>query len=309
MGNGNGNKLPNVWVAAQNASAIAELTAGAGLFGEHTALLYAGSRDLAAGVHTAYYLGDLDHKSYINYIPAIVALVKEKQPQLILFETTRNGRLAAAAVAAAIGVNVFTDPVALSLEGGYVVSKRMVYGGAAFKTEKSDAVTVVACVGAGQFEPGSAEAPREIIEVAAPAETVRLIEKRPKAGQTVNLAAAKNVIGVGRGLGKAENLTLVQALAEYLGAEIGCTRPVAEEEKWLPKEAYVGVSGVMLKPSVYLGVGVSGQIQHMVGVNQSRLVFAINKDKSAPIFKQCDYGMVADLSTAIPALTKKFSGS
>ena len=122
----------------------------------------------------------------------------------------------------------------------------------------------------------------------------------------MNLAAAKVVVGVGRGLEREENLSLARDLAAAIGGEVGCSRPVAEGEKWMPRETYIGVSGVMIKPELYIACGISGQVQHMAGVNQSRVIVAINKDKSAPIFKQCDYGIVGDLSVVLPALTKKF---
>jgi electron transfer flavoprotein alpha subunit len=80
---------------------------------------------------------------------------------------------------------------------------------------------------------------------------------------------------------------------------------VAEEEKWMPKEAYIGVSGVMIKPELYIACGISGQVQHMTGVNQARIIIAVNKDSSAPIFEKCDYGIVGDLNTVLPALIQK----
>jgi electron transfer flavoprotein alpha subunit len=100
---------------------------------------------------------------------------------------------------------------------------------------------------------------------------------------------------------------MIEELAAVMGAEVGCTRPIAEEEKWLPREVYIGVSGVILAPEVYLGIGLSGQVQHTVGINRAKLIFAINKDKNAPIFKQADYGIVADLYKIVPALTVALS--
>ena len=92
-------------------------------------------------------------------------------------------------------------------------------------------------------------------------------------------------------------------LAAKIGAEMACTRPLAEGSGWMPTESYIGVSGQMLSPKVYVGIGTSGQMQHMVGVNRAGAIFAVNKDKNAPIFKQCDYGLVGDLNTVLPALS------
>ena len=97
----------------------------------------------------------------------------------------------------------------------------------------------------------------------------------------------------------------VEAFAEKIGAEIGCTRPVAEEEKLLPRERYIGVSGVSVRPRLYIAAGISGQIQHMVGVSDSETIIAINKDKQAPIFKNCDFGVVGDAVEVIAALTAR----
>lgn len=135
---------------------------------------------------------------------------------------------------------------------------------------------------------------------------IRLLERRAKEEKSVNLNAAKIVIGAGRGFGCAENLALARELAAAIGAEVGCSRPVAEEEKWMPKEAYIGVSGVMIKPELYIACGISGQVQHMTGVSQARTIVAVNKDSGAPIFEKCDYGIVGDLNTVLKALIQAF---
>ena len=134
---------------------------------------------------------------------------------------------------------------------------------------------------------------------------VRVIEHRPKQGEVVNLGAAKRVIGVGRGFAAEEDLKMAEELASLMGAEMACSRPIAEGEKWMSKERYIGVSGVVLKPDVYVAVGISGQIQHMVGVNQAKTLVAINKDKNAPIFKQVDIGIVGDIYTVLPKIVEK----
>ena len=103
------------------------------------------------------------------------------------------------------------------------------------------------------------------------------------------------------------SLALCRELAGVLGAEVGCSRPVAENNKWLPKSSYMGITGVQVKPDVILALGVSGQVQHIGGINKSRVIVAINKDKAAPIFKNCDFGLVGDLYKIVPALIKKLS--
>ncbi|WP_226963138.1 FAD-binding protein [Sutterella seckii] len=114
-------------------------------------------------------------------------------------------------------------------------------------------------------------------------------------------------VGVGRGIAKEADLALADALAKAIGAEVGCSRPIAEGEHWMERERYIGVSGVLLKGDVYVALGISGQIQHMVGVNDCGTIIAVNKDKNAPIFNYCDYGIVGDIYKVLPELTKALS--
>jgi electron transfer flavoprotein alpha subunit len=303
------NKVQYVLVVAESASGINELTSGAGMLGEKTELVYAGDKSRAVNVETAYYLGETCKESFVNYIPSIVSLVQQNKPQLVLVEATKNGRLAAAMIATAMGTSVLTDSMELGVDGDSVISKRMVYGGAAFKIEKGLGSVTVACVCGGVFEAAQPYAAGKIVDLEGHSAGVRFVERRAKESKTVNLAAAKRVVGVGRGFGSEENLVLARDLAKAIGAEVGCSRPVAEEEKWMPKEAYCGVSGVMIKPDIYIACGISGQVQHISGVNQSKVIVAINKDKSAPIFEKCDYGIVGDLKVVLPALTQKFTNN
>ena len=302
-------KYSHVWVIASARSAILELTNGAATMGDTVSLLLAGDRENALNADTVYYYGQTGAtQSFLSYIPAMVELIKEHRPSLILSDLSKNGRIAAAYAAAALGTNVMTDVTEIWVEDGKVTSKRMVYGGSAFKTEQAKDVAVL-CVGAGVFEAKEPTPAGEIIDIPdAAAPGIVLKEKRDKVTQSVNLGAAKRVISVGRGLGSEEKLVYIQNFADAIDAEIGCSRPVAEEEKWLPKERYIGVSGCMIKPEVYVAAGISGQVQHMVGINQSGTIIAINKDKSAPIFSQCDYGIVGDLVTVLSELEKKFRG-
>ena len=130
------------------------------------------------------------------------------------------------------------------------------------------------------------------------------MHRRSAQEERVNRTAAKRIVGVGRGVGAEEKIAALEELAEKIGAEMACSRPIAEGEKWMPKNRYLGVSGVVVKPDVYVACGISGQVQHMVGVNEARVIVAVNKDKNAPIFKHCDYGIVGDLNKVIPALTE-----
>lgn len=300
-------KLNNVWVISDNPDALTELCAGAAPLGERTTLVYAGDR-AAAGADAYLYLGELtDDRRFVDYIPSIVAIAVERKPELIITSTTQNGRLLAGRLAAALGTSVLTDLASLTAENG-VTGSRMVYGGAAFRTENVAAGPAVACVGPGCFEAAEPKPAglAEDVPFVAPAFTIKHLSRRPKTGEKVNLAAAKKVVAVGRGFTAEEDLEMARTLARAVGAEIGCTRPISEEEQWMSNDRYIGVSGKMLKPELYIAIGISGQTQHMVGCNQSKVLFAINKDKNSGIFKQCDYGIVGDLNKILPQLNKKF---
>ena len=143
-----------------------------------------------------------------------------------------------------------------------------------------------------------------IPQTAAPAAgAIEIVSTSVRDTEAVDLCAAKRVVSIGRGLAAKEDLALIEGLASALEAEVGCTRPIAEGQAWLARERYIGVSGVMLSPDLFVAVGLSGQIQHMVGAAGAKTIIAINKDKSAPVFKQCDYGIIGDLYDVVPQLT------
>ncbi|WP_182188237.1 FAD-binding protein [Pectinatus frisingensis] len=300
-------KLKNIWVFAEKQQNLNELCAGAAQFGEKVSVIWAGSKELACSADVVYYLGELDNKKvFENYIPTIIRLIKDNEPDMFLVDTSKNGRLIAGAVAAVSKTSVLTDINEIELFDDGVQTKRMVYGGAAFKTEKITHGLVIVCIPVGVFKPNiidiAGNAKIISVDFVPPAVSVECIEKRPKIGETVDLRLAKRVVGVGRGFPNEKSLSLAYDFADAVNAEVGCTRPVAEEEKWFAKERYLGISGTMIKPDIYFGIGVSGQVQHMVGVNQAHTIVAVNKDKNAPIFKQADYGIVGDLKNVIPEL-------
>ena len=131
---------------------------------------------------------------------------------------------------------------------------------------------------------------------------------RVKESSGVDLGAAEAVVAVGRGLKAREDLALITDLAAAMGAELACSRPLAEGVDWVAKERYVGISGQHITPRLYLAIGISGQLQHMVGVRGAGVVVAVNKDKDAPVFRQCDYGIVGDLYQVVPALDRGGAG-
>lgn len=242
-----------------------------------------------------------------DYTETIAALVKKEEPRLLLIEPTKRCKLVAGRLAAMIGASVINDVSELTEDGE---AKHMVYGGAAIRKEKAATTTAIVTVGSGVFEevaPVTVEGEIETLEFVAPAFKIKAVSKEQKPKSVADLNKTKRVIGVGRGLAAEADLEMVRGFAKTIEAEVGCTRPIADGEGWMPTETYIGVTGLMISPDIYIALGVSGQIQHVVGINQSKTVIAVNKDKNAPIFKYADYGIVGDMYKVVPALTKHFN--
>lgn len=295
--------MKNILVFANDAANAAELTAGAAALCERVTLITSGSTyGCASVVYT--YPGEL---SVVDILSAAAALVKEAGAELLLCENGKDGKLIGGYCAAKLGASPLCDAQSLELDGEGVVSTRLVYGGSAVKTEKSPLPAVVV-MNPGVFEPAGDGSTPELRELAVRGfDCLELVCTSALEASTVNLAAAKRVVGAGRGLVSADNIPALEKLAGLLGAEIGCTRPAAEEENWFPKERYIGVSGCMLKPNLYLAIGISGQIQHMVGVNQANVIFSIDKNENAPIVSQSDYCLIGDVNSVLPALIEQLS--
>jgi electron transfer flavoprotein alpha subunit len=304
-------KINNCWVFAEQAASLADVLSGALTLADEVAAVVIGGQDdadkaLHAGASKVYFIDAQEDAIAEDYTATWQSLVAQEKPRLVILKQSKRTRLLAGRLAAALQTSVITDVTNLVIEGDAVIGEHLVYGGSALRRAKNTAGTCIALVGEGVFTagtPGVTGGVTITVPYVPPARRAQVLERKPKTGESVNLAIAKKVVGIGRGVQKQEDIAIVEALAKALGAEIACTRPIAEGENWLARERYIGVSGAMLKPDYYLAVGISGQIQHMVGVNNARTIIAINSDKNAPIFKLADYGLVADLYTAVPKLT------
>ena len=293
--------MERIFVFANEAGSVAELTSGAKASGASVALVTSGKTYGCADEVFAY----PEEVSLVSVLSAVSELIVSQKPQLLLCESGSDGRLLAGYTAAKLGVSPLCDVMSLSCTADAVETTRLVYGGSAVTTEQC-AFPAVAIVCAGTWEASDAAAEPQVTQINCSGScSVELAGTSAVEASTVNLAAAKRVVGVGRGLASADNIPAAEKLAAALGAEIGCTRPVAEEEHWYSKDRYIGVSGVMIKPNFYLAIGISGQIQHMVGVNQTNVICAINKDENAPIIKQADYTLIGDVNAVLPAIIEK----
>lgn len=307
--------LNNVWIVTDDQTALGQLCGGGRQLGKQVSVVLFGDQNqareaIASGADHVYLFGQPDHSLMIEACSKQIAeLLRAEKADLVMFNSSIRGRLMAGRIASQLATSVLPNISEITVEDGSILVKHMVYGGAAIRTAKALSAAVVVTVGTGLFEAMPADPARQgkVTDVNPDVghTGIRVLETRPKQGELVNLSAAKRVVGVGRGFEAEEDLKMAEDLAALIGAEMGCSRPIAEGEKWMSKERYIGVSGVFLKPNLYISLGISGQIQHMVGVNQAKTLVAVNRDKNAPVFKQVDIGLVADLYKVLPLIVEK----
>ncbi len=186
--------------------------------------------------------------------------------------------------------------------------KREVFGGLAHLNLSVKKMPYVVTLSSAVFDSEKQDIAFQGERFDVPAENSQLkVLSTKEIKKTVDLGSAKKIVSVGRGIGKQENIEIIEKLAESMGAELGCSRPLSEDYKWLPLERQVGLTGETVKPELYLAAGISGQVQHLVGMRDSRVVVAINNNKSAPIFEYCDYGIVGDLFEILPVISQMIS--
>lgn len=241
------------------------------------------------------------------YVVALEQLIRARQPSYVVFPHTYQVRDFAPRLAARFRRWLLSDVTGWRLEDGTPVFVRQIFQGRLnADLRPSGAGPVFVSVQAGAFalapvEEGVAEMERFEVRIEAAAIRTRPEAPLEQAPAAVDLAKAERIVAVGRGIKDRENLRLVEELAAALGAELAASRPVCDNG-WLPLERQVGSSGQTVAPKLYLAVGISGAIQHLVGMKGSRTVVAINRDPAAPIFEVADYGIVGDLFEVVPAL-------
>jgi len=239
-----------------------------------------------------------------GYTAALQQFIAAESPDYIVFPHTYQVRDYAPALAARLG-RVLIGDVTQIAEGPVFI--RSLMQGRLSGSYKSTGIPAIISVQSGAFRAEEAQSTPAEITTFAP--TIEASQIRTKPGepfrgsaQTVDLGSAPMIVAVGRGIREESNLSLVQDLAASLGAEIAASRPICDNG-WLPIERQVGSSGQTVAPKLYLAVGISGAIQHLVGMKGSQCIVAINKDAEAPIFEVADYGIVGDLFQIVPELT------
>jgi electron transfer flavoprotein alpha subunit len=243
-----------------------------------------------------------------GYTAALAELIGKVRPAIVLFPHTYQVRDFAPKLATRLGRVLISDAVNLRADNGTLIAVRQLFQGklnADYRVAGDPPYLVSVQAGAYRAEQAAAGAAQ--IETFAPSidsAAIRAKADEPfrESQRAVNLGAAEIIVSVGRGIKEQENIALVQELAEALGAEIAASRPICDNG-WLPMERQVGSSGQTVAPKLYLAVGISGAIQHLVGMKGSKTIVAINKDENAPIFEVADYGIVGDLFEVVPLLT------
>jgi electron transfer flavoprotein alpha subunit len=234
--------------------------------------------------------------------------VHQAQPGMVLIGATKLGLEVAPRLAERQGLGYAAWAVGFEInaETQIVTAQSMLYTGTGVGIFCFKPCTAILSVAPGVFEaqmtPGKS-ADVLALEVPVRAPRVTVLEEKPKPVSGARLESARLVVDVGQGFKQREDLQLVQSLADLLDGQIGCSRPVASDRDWFPE--WLGLSGAKIKPELCLTVGVSGAIQHIVGIRESHLIAAINMDEGAPIFMQADYGVVADLYEFLPALMER----
>jgi len=242
------------------------------------------------------------------YAEALYQIAQKNGAAALLLGSTKRGKELAPRVAQKLGAGCVTDANAVRVEDGKLVADRYAFGGNTVATGAIKTAQKVIAVMPKTFELGAKEAKKGAVVDAAlslKAPRTRIVEKREKTGEAVNLEEAEAIVCIGRGLEKKEDLGVVEDLAKALGAEIGCTKSLSTDWGWLSEDRLVGLSGKKVGPRLCVSVGISGQIQYAVGIRGARVTVAINKDENAPIFAMSDYGIVGNLYEVLPKLTEK----
>jgi electron transfer flavoprotein alpha subunit len=230
---------------------------------------------------------------------------------VIVFSHSLSGKSIAPIVSAQLKAGLVTGVVGLPDTGNGFVVKRAVFSGKAFSHVRIETPIKLISVNPNSYKVNTGGSPATVETLSLPTSAPRvLVTKRQKSSNELLLTEAETVVSAGRGLKGPENWGMIEELAKVMGAATACSRPVADAH-WRPHNEHVGQTGVAIAPTLYVAIGISGAIQHLAGVNRSKVIVVINKDPEAPFFKAADYGIVGDAFDVVPAFTaavKKLKG-
>ena len=275
--------------------------------------LGSGAKDAAAtlGKHGAKVVHVSEDEAFDDYIAepatdAVAALYEKERPDLILFGFTPDSREVAGRLAARLGAGLISNAGDLAAQDGGFVAKVPYFGGAKLASMKANGKPAIVLVRPKSFEAsesgGAAEVKQLDVTVIDSSKRAHIAERVAEASEKVKLEDARVVVSGGRGLGGPQNFPILEDLASALGGAVGASRAVVDAG-WVPYSMQVGQTGKSVRPGVYIAVGISGAMQHTVGMKTSKVIIAINKDAEAPIMKMADLGVVGDALKIVPALT------
>jgi len=308
-----------VWVISEQGELLAEMINGVKLISPDAAITAAAlgcerAAKIAAGAGAGkvYFFKTNEGLVEAAYT-RLAQLIKDEGADLVLVAATKRGKTLAALLAAELESGLASEAKIEEFGDGSVKTSRFVYGGLAISTD-----TFVSGIPVVSIPPRTWERPA-LVEADSPAITeiacdpgrVRVVGQKSREGSTVNLEEAEVVVTIGRGVKNREDLAMFEELACLLGGVTACTRPVAEEEgyRWFPEDSYIGISGRTVKPKLYISVGSSGQIQHLAGCRDAKVLVGIDKNEDAPLFESSDYGIVGDLYQVVPELIKQIKAA
>ena len=252
------------------------------------AISFGGCEDdhIACGADIVFSINIEPHEDSV--VEGISQLIDQYKPETLLIGSTKFGREVAPRIGQRFGAGCATDCIDFLKDNENLIVKRLVLGGRFIATQRFLRKPQIATVPPRRFEKNINRSRKgEIIKISfKPAETrIQVMETKKKSPQEINIEEANIIVSAGRGLKKKEDLRLIEALANVLGGAMGCSRSIAVDLKWLPEEHWIGLSGHKVNPRLYIAIGISGQVQHIAGIRESRTIIAINKDPNAPIFK------------------------
>jgi electron transfer flavoprotein alpha subunit len=243
------------------------------------------------------------------YIAALAPAIRAERPDFVVFPHTYQSVDYVPRLAQEVGAGLLPEVTAFAEEGEGLLWTRPILGGKMqSKVRIQGEGTVLVSVQSGAFPADGVAAGSAAVsplegDFSGVQPDREILGYETVGGNTVDLTKAGVIVAVGRGVGGADKMAPLEALAKALGAEIGASRPVIDNG-WLPRDRQIGSSGQTVAPRLYLAAGISGAIQHLVGMKGSTVIVAINKDPGAPIFSVADYGIVGDLHEIVPALTE-----
>lgn len=298
--------MKNVWMIvtdAMSASNVAGIAVNAGA--PVDALVFGNAKmaeevaKLGVASVTRY---DVETTPAEAYAPAISAKAAAEAPAAVILSDNATARALAGAIAVKIGAAVATSVISVNVANGQTTVEQLVAEDEGVQVLKtSEPVVCVIADGGPDAEEGVAVVVQD--GMADAIDALKVVATNAEGEGASGLLTAEKVVGVGLGIGGKENLALVNDLADALGAAVACTLPLCDNYHWFEHSSVVGTSTQKISPRLYLCCGSSGAPQHVAGVRSAKVIVAINKDPKAPIFRECDYGIIGDVVEVLPALT------